>query len=354
MNCTSFDCGAYASCVDSLCVCDDGWSTHADYLLFNTECSLSTSGIYILWSLNVLVILWSMYQSTSIIFARTEVFLQRRKKNGTHTLWSSNKGLIAELVYFLVSLPSHLVLSVAHLVDPTIRLGYDLLPSVCFLLFRVGFYGSGALTQGPFLAEVLRSFPEHNSLVQTNYVISFTISLCSILLGGLPFVVYDWYLTDPDAQTIILRFSFYLQALLLLGHGTNAFVVRTVVFKSLDAARVHLTNEEHLLKVKKKIDGFQTPIVVLGLVHVVTNIIMGSVPLLLNKHVYYLPILMLIVPFIGKNLVFQNKKVRRHKCKLTLVSSPSGEHRKSSGDPSDVLISSQSNQGPCAWEAWLV
>ena len=87
-------CGGHGTCnpVNLKCTCDDLWSTAADFIE-SEDCPTSLIGIYILWAINVIEILWVIYGTSYVLVARLENFFEQRKKTQDYTLWK-NKGLM--------------------------------------------------------------------------------------------------------------------------------------------------------------------------------------------------------------------------------------------------------------------
>jgi len=302
------DCGMYASCDSQtqLCRCDPLWSTNADFYL-NQECALSIVGIYILWAVNLALLLWVGWKCAFIVLARIENFLEQRRKKKDYKLWT-NKGLIAVIVYFGLCYPAHFIMCVAHLAgDPTMRVGFDLLPTMCFFLAKIGLYVSSMFLQGPFLASTLKSFPLYKSLVNKNYFSNVALSCMSIFLGCLPLIIYGSFQSVGflSSQIAILEFYYFVQGAVLGLNAVQAYIIRLLVFKRLDAARKYLGNQDQTQSMKAKISAFQDVLIRQGLIQMVVYVLMGAIPFFLNKHAYFLPLSWLIMPILGKNLAFQ-------------------------------------------------
>jgi len=299
----SSDCGEHASCVDLFCQCDALWSNHADFVETN-DCMLSAVGIYLLWTFNLLLICYVLWKTSFIVVARIEnFFLQKRLKRG-YTLWA-NKGLIAVLVYFSLCLPAHVILCIAHFADPFMRIGFDVLPTVCFFLTKLGFYIAVIFTQGPFLAATLKGSPQHEWLVRRNYQVTIGFSSVSIFLGGMPFIILNGYQTDVVAQMTILEFYYFVLAGTLGFNAFLAYAIKQMVFRSLNTAARHLASDEKTIEIKKKISALQDGVVIQGSLQCVIYVLMGAIPFLVTKHAYFLPMSFLALPMLGKSLAMQ-------------------------------------------------
>jgi hypothetical protein len=253
---------------------------NADFIL-NDECSLSFLGMYVLWGVNLCLIIWVVYKSAAIVIARIENFQSQRRAKKGYTLLS-NKALLALLIYTLVSLPFHIIMCVLHLADPGARVGFDTLPTLCFFFGKLGLYGASMFIQGPFLSSALKSSqsPEHKSLVRKNYAANISISMASIFLGALPFIILGSFETDRASQVAILQFYYFVQAGVLGLNALNAFIVQYMVNKSLDAAVKILANAESTMRIKAKINAFQSRIVKQGALQCAVYVLMGAIPFL--------------------------------------------------------------------------
>lgn len=88
-------CGGNGQCNPATlrCECDAWWSTESDFIASTADCPTSLVGMYVLWGLNLVEIVWVLYTTLYVITARVELFLETRKKNPAATLWK-NKGLL--------------------------------------------------------------------------------------------------------------------------------------------------------------------------------------------------------------------------------------------------------------------
>ncbi|KAH9258070.1 hypothetical protein BASA81_003633 [Batrachochytrium salamandrivorans] len=171
----------------------------------------SLVGMYVLWGLNLVEIVWVLYTTLYVITARVELFLETRKKNPTATLWK-NKGLLM-------------------------------------------------LVQGPLIHAVLKGNLVTRRLVKINYVCNFFVSAMSILVGALPFVTLGQFVQNGGNtadQIAIMRAYYFAQASCLLINAMQALVVKRMIFKALD--RVHgvvTSSDNKTAKIKQKLVGFK-------------------------------------------------------------------------------------------------
>ena len=82
------------------------------------------AAIVALWAVNLLFIAFVLFDCTFFIFARIENFFVMKRTRKDYGIWE-NKGLIAVLFYFGISLPAHIVMCIAHFVNPSIQIGLD-------------------------------------------------------------------------------------------------------------------------------------------------------------------------------------------------------------------------------------
>ena len=260
--------------------------------------------MYVLWGLNLALVLFVIYSSTFVIIARVENFLLQRRIKKSYTLWE-NKGLIAVLAYFCISLPAHFIMIFVHFIDPFTRVGVNLLPTCSFFFTKLGFYTAVMFTQGPFLASALKGNPNQATLSRANYQASIFVSSLSIFLGALPFIIYGSFLDNYDAQFSILEFYYFVQAAVLGFNGVMAHIIKLKVFRLLDKGQQNIASSDVTHAIKIKISGVQTNVRNQGLMQCAVYILMGAVPFLVNKHAYFLPISWFAMPILGKNLAHQ-------------------------------------------------
>jgi len=291
----------YGSCVEGTCQCDYLWSDNADFVEL-PDCVTSSIGIWVLWGLNVLGLIWCYYESIGIIVLRFEVFYESRKKNKGYTLFQ-NKGLLSIIAYFGLSTPPHFIMAILHFIDPDTRIGFDLFPTICFFLNKFGFYLAALIVQGSMFAAALKSDKSQQYLVKTNYIFCSVVFCVSTIVGSLGFITFDWLQSDVGGQIQLMQALYLTQGFALFGQGFGALMI----FRKLSHAlsRVKDTASGKSEGIRKKIADLQMETFRQGAVQGTIYILLGSIPFFINKHQYFLPISWLAMPLLGKRLAHQ-------------------------------------------------
>lgn len=291
---------------NAACVCDSMWSTKADFVNIENDCATSIVGMYVLWSLNLAILAYAYFKSLGVILVRIDVFREIQRTRKGYSI-RENKGLIAVLVYFVLSSPFHVVMSIANLVDPELRIGFDLLPSVCFFFAKTWFYTAAGLVQATMLSVALKNDKKQRYLVQGNYAIQILVNGLLVLLGALAFVVYVNFQNDVDAQLQIMQAYYLCQAAGLMFAGTMPFVVMRKINQALaggkellDSQKVNKTEE-----IRKRVNESQMAVVKQSLGQAVVYLLMGAIPFFINKHKYFLPISWMAMPLLGTKIAHQ-------------------------------------------------
>ena len=262
----SQQCGGHGRCesLHQTCTCDDLWSQKSDFV-DSQDCPTSVVAMYVLWGVNILEILWVLYSTAYVLVARAENYFEQRRLKRDYGLWK-NKGLIAVLIYFLIGLPSHLIMAILHMVDPLTRVGFDTFPTILFFLGKVGLYLSSIFLQGPLIAAVLHGQPEHKGLVRLNYGLNIAVSCASILVGSFAFITLDHFQSNLPKQIEIMRAYYYTQAATLLVNGIQAFLVKKWVFAALDTAKALVSSGDKTEHLKRKVGNLQGQIIKQGII----------------------------------------------------------------------------------------
>jgi len=298
-------CGGHGACdpVARTCACDEWWSQRSDFV-DSQDCPTSLIAIYVLWGLNIAEIIWVLYSTSYVLVARAENYFEQRRLKKDYSLWK-NKGLIAVMIYFGVSLPSQLAMAILHMVDPVTRVGFELFPTVLFFFGKVGLYLSSIFLQGPLISAVLHGQPGAKRLVKLNYMLNFGVSTCSIIVGTFAFITFDYFRFNLPKQIEIMRAYYFVQAATLIINGLQAYMVKKWVYKVLDTAKALVSSGDKTESLKRKVGDLQGQIIKQGILQGIIYVIMGAVPFLINKHAYFLPLSWLAMPIIGKRLAFQ-------------------------------------------------
>jgi hypothetical protein len=274
-------------CLNSSCVCDPLWSKKTDFVEFE-DCATSYIGIWILWSINLLEIFWAYYKSLGVIILRIEVFLETRKTRKGYGLLQ-NKGLLAVLCYWCISTPFHFIMCIIHFIDPTVRIGFDVLPTLCFFFGKLGLYLAIFFVQGTMFALTLKGDSASRNLVRANYTFHFINSTFSIIIGTFGFIVLGAYQNDVNNQVAVMRAYYLSQSLTLICNGVGSLIIKRIVNKALDRVQ-NLSSGTRTNEIRAKINELQSAGMKQGLIQGVIYLMMGSIPFFINKHGYFLPI----------------------------------------------------------------
>jgi len=301
------DCGSYGlECVSGQCICQDTWSTNMDWVNFEF-CGTNSIAIYILWSLNVLEIIYVFYKSSWVILARIENFFEQRKQKRNYTLWQ-NKGLIAVLFSFGISQPIQLAMAILHLVDPFTRIGFDLLPSLLFFFAKVGFYCAVIFSQGPMLAVTLRGDPNKQQLVRLGYIANSFSGGVSICAGALAFLTLTQFqsVDDQTQQVQVMQSYYFCQGLIFVFNLALSLLIMRKVREAFERANNLVSDEQNKnSSIRKKVNDLQMSSARQALVQGAIYILMGSIPFFWTYHAYFLPMSWLAMPLLGMKLAHQ-------------------------------------------------
>jgi len=290
------DCGPNSvSCgTDGQCVCADGWSTDIDFLDVQ-YCNTSVIAMYVLWALNLVVCFWVLYKSFGIIIARFENFFEQRKTKKNYTLFQ-NKGLIAVIFSFGISMPSQIIMAILHLVQPTTRIGFDVFPTILFFTAKFGFYIAVLFFQGPMLAVTLRGDPTKRNIVRLGYIANSVSSILAIIIGGLPFITYVSY-NGPGfitEQLAVMQAYYFLQTFAMFINLVLAIVIMKKVNAALNRAQDLVSNDEKKNKnnssIRQKVNDLQKSSAIQASLQGTLYLLFGAIPFLWTAHAYFLPI----------------------------------------------------------------
>ena len=292
--CTSVEeCGPASACdVTGKCVCDEFWSTDMDFVNFET-CATSVIAMYILWALNLALILYVLYKSTTIILLRFENFFEQRKTKRNYTLWQ-NKGLIAVILEFGISIPAQTAMAILHFVQPAARIGFDLLPTLLFFISKFGFYACIIFVQGPLLAVTLKGDPSKRHIVRMGYISNTVASVLAIIIGGIPFLTYTSYQNPGDeAQQLIVMQSYYFcQTITMCINLCMALMVIKKVNEAFDQAEgLVVSNDKNKHNnIRQKVNDLQKSSAKQAGIQGTIYLLMGAIPFFYTRHAYFLPI----------------------------------------------------------------
>jgi hypothetical protein len=321
---TCSDCGGHGSCSPdkTSCLCDAQWSNHTDWVAF-PNCASSDIGMLVLWSVNFALCVYVALKCFNVILIRFETFFQQRRTHKDYTLWN-NKGLIAVIGYFGISLPAHIAMCITRFIDPSSRIGFDIAPTLFFALGKLGFYMAVLFYQGPMLSVVVGREPKMRQIVVASSVGSAIIQTCVTIIGFFGFITLNPTIqTDVNKQIMVMRAYYFIQAAMLLCNGSMAFYVRFAVTRALTfsstltAGGAAVTNSggggasapsSHVnkaMEIMGKVNDLQGTVIKQGLGQGIIYIVFGCVPFLFDKHEYLLPLSWIIMPILGKKLAFQ-------------------------------------------------
>ena len=281
------NCGGNGQCINGSCLCDNLWSKDTDFVQFE-DCATSFIGIWVLWAVNIVFLIWVYYKSTSVILLRFEVFFETKKSRKGYGLMQ-NKGLIAVIMYFGISTPFHLIMSILHFVEPATRVGFDVLPTICFFFGKLGLYLAIFIVQSTMFATTLKGDRTKQSLIKLNTMFHLINSSMSILIGTFGFITLGAFQNEPGTQVQIMRAYYFCQGLTLLGNGTGCFIIKKMVNQALSRVQ-DISSGQRQESIRKKINELQDAGIKQGFLQGTIYILMGGIPFFINKHGYFLPI----------------------------------------------------------------
>lgn len=298
----SNQCSGHGVCINSVCICDYLWSSHSDFIIVQ-DCTLSFIGVYILWGLSFLFMLFVYYTSTAMVIYRFELFFRQRKSMRGYNI-RRNPGLISVMFFYFLGIPSVMIMSIAHFIDPTIRVGFEILPTVLFLLAKTGLYLGVMFFQGPLFKAALKHEPIFANLIRWNNRFHEITCICSVLVGVIPFITLIGYQNNIPVQFQILRAYYFSQASILFLQLIEATFVKMRLNHHLIRGEglISLTKTKEILA---KVNVSQNTIIKQALVQTIINLTLGSIPYLLNKHAYFLPLSWIAIGTIGKGIAMQ-------------------------------------------------
>ena len=281
-----YDCGGNGKCISNVCQCDPYWSSLTDFVELS-ECATSEIGIYVLWAINVFVVLWSYSQSSAMLLLRFELFFEQRRTRKGYGL-CDNKGLVALIFYFGISAPFHLIMAISHFVDPTTRVAFDILPTVCFFFGKLGFYSSIFFVQSSMFGHVMKGMKGMAHLVPMNTAFQMFVAMLSIVNGGIAFVTLVNFQNDVQRQVQIMQAYYAIQTITLFINSAGAFLLTRLVNKMFGAVKDISSGRSE--DVRKKVNELQLSAMKQAGFQSVIYLLMASIPFFINKHGYFLPI----------------------------------------------------------------
>jgi len=289
--------------VDRVCICNPYWSSQSDFIIVE-DCTASEIGIPVLWAITLLVTLVVLFQTSWIVLARFENFFLQMKNIKGYTLMK-NPGLLSVIFMYCIALPSVIVMSILHFIVPTTRIALDPLPTFLFFIGKTGLYLAAMFLQGPLLAIALKGERASDNLVRVNNIFNRILNFCAIIVGGIPFITLVNFETDLFRQYDVIKAYYFTHAILLFLQFSESYLVKlrlNYVFNRVSGLLVSSGRTDAILL---KVNAVQNQIIRQALVQAVLNVIMGTVPYLLNKHAYFLPISWIALPVIGKYVALQ-------------------------------------------------
>jgi hypothetical protein len=282
--CTSVQsCGDYGvACVSGKCVCAPYWSTDMDFLNFE-YCATNEIAMYILWAVNLAEIFYVLYKSAWVIFARFENFFEQRKTKKNYTLWQ-NKGLIAVILEFAISMPAQAVMCILHFVQPTTRIGFDVFPTILFFVAKFGFYVCVVFTQGPMLSVTLRGEPGKDHIVKMGYTANSISTTLSIIIGGLPFIILVNYTAAGFEleQLAIMQSYYFCQSCAMATNLVMSYFIMRKVNEVLDRAQNLVSSDQNVKtknnSIREKINALQISSMKQAGIQGTIYILMGAIP----------------------------------------------------------------------------
>jgi len=300
--CQPGGCSGNGECVNGTCVCNPMWSSNADFIIVQ-DCSLSLIGMYILWSVTLLVCFVVLYKTSWVVIARFENFFQQRKTNKGYSLLK-NPGLVAVIMGYTFGIPGVAIMAVLHYIDPAVRVGFDPLATCLFFIAKCGLYGGAMFLQGPLLAAALKGERAFDRLVKFNFRFNILVNSMAIMVGGIPFITLVNFQGNIPKQFEIIRAYYFCQALVLFMQFLESYLVKLRLNFVLKRAS-NLMSTDKTSSILTKVNAVQNTIIKSAVVQCAINIIMGAVPYLLNKHAYFLPISWIAIPILAKNVALQ-------------------------------------------------
>jgi hypothetical protein len=273
-------CSGNGECINSVCVCNYLWSSKADFVIVE-DCTLSFIGMYILWAIVLLVCVLVIYKTAWVIVARFENFFQQKKTVKGYTIWK-NPGLISVICVYSMGIPSVMMMAILHFANPEARVGLDAFPTVLFFTGKVGLYTGALFLQAPLLAVALKGEKAFEGLVKFNFVYNLLVNFLAICAGAIPFATLTSYQDNIPAQFQVIRAYYFVQALILALQFIESYVVKLRLNYVLKRA-TNLMSSDRTNSIIVKVNNNQNTIIKQAFVQCVLNVIMGSVPFLLNK-----------------------------------------------------------------------
>ena len=157
-------------------------------------------------------------------------------------------------------------MAVLHMVDPEVRVGFEIFPTILFFLAKSGLYFASIFLQGPLLATVLRGNDAVKHVVKNNYILNFLVSAGSITVGGFAFITMMHFRNDLTTQISIMRAYYFCQAGCLLFNSAQAYFVKKSVFKTLDKAQAIVSSSDKTESIKRKIGDLQKTVIKQGFI----------------------------------------------------------------------------------------
>uniref|UniRef100_A0A7S3LQM8 Epidermal growth factor-like domain-containing protein n=1 Tax=Aplanochytrium stocchinoi TaxID=215587 RepID=A0A7S3LQM8_9STRA len=331
-------CSGHGSCINNTCSCKDGFTGLSDFI--NTEgldCQINELAIKCIWGALLLVLFIGQVRSLPKMYERYADFRevqQDGKMNGRRIPITSNKGVLAIVLYEGVMVPSLIAMIVTKLVADNERIGVTFTVTFLFFLTKAAFYGSAMLFQPALVAALMRaaSFGTSQSgaverLIRFNNISSFFNWMGSSLLGILPFVTYanggKW---DETAEIVwfaylggsVFTLSLYALQCTYLKNKINEVLTP-------NSAGASGSGREKMEQTKKMLIKLQNETIFQVVLNCTIYIAFIAVPLMWNRHDYYLPLSWIAFVILGKKLADTHVSSGSSKKKVTKLVSGSIE-----------------------------
>ena len=317
------NCAGVGECVYSpefnrgVCVCPPDTTGLSDWAITSdlTDCFINNTVIRVLWAINVFACLVSIPPSFQRVRRIFTIQRSRCEARGVKfSVWSM-KSLVAISPQAVIGIPAQIALGVMKIVVPTVHIGVNWGPTVCWWLLRFSFLTSMFSFQSSHLATLLRTQKHFNAegIIARNYAISFGLycfGLSTQFVTALPLAAYvDPF--NPYLGIIAAEFFYLGSFIVLLSAGVQAsYITRKVNVLLRDA-----TDSRSLL-IRSNLITLQANFGGAFYVQSFINFLFGVIPMLFHAHDYQLPITSITFAY----LLWRNSKTL-----LSITEGPIGQ-----------------------------
>lgn len=283
------------------CLCIPGWVGRSDWIdTTGIDCQINYLAIRILWAVNMFIVLVVLLRIIHLSrFVRQkylELAAQKRSKGMDYHIYD-NKGYFTTLVVLFVWAPSHIILGIVKLYDPSMRVAIDVLPTVFWYLSRTGFYLSAQIFQPSLLQNLLKGTKEAEHLVKTNYIITWSMTIGMVLI---PFICLPVMATQGRnlyISSICVAIFFAGQSIILLFYVFNAFKTKTKIGNILQKS-YEVSHDTKTLDIKHNLENIQKEVMRQAFIQGCLYGAFAIVPYMWNKHDYILPLSHITIPIV--------------------------------------------------------